>query len=309
MRLRDLEIIWSVARHRTMREAAVALAVSQPAVSKALRHAEDMLGFALFLREGRRLVPTPELQALMPEIERAFATVEEIRRRAAGMQRSQTGELTIASIPTLTGRSLAEAVMKFRRRHPRVLLRLVTLPTPDVIARVRDGPADIGLLHGPVTLDELQAVRLGTNVIVAVLPRSHPLASRPAVHPRDLRNYEVITIGRATAPGSLILAGFERATVPVTVAVEVTTSASAVMLVRAGVGVAVVDGKALENIAVDEVVVRPFLPEITLSVDAITSAARPVSRAASAFLRILERESGFDATGARRRTAQPSVVG
>ena len=58
MNLRELEIFRAIMLGGSITEAANMLNVSQPAVSIALRHAEDKLGVALFLREKGRIHPT-----------------------------------------------------------------------------------------------------------------------------------------------------------------------------------------------------------------------------------------------------------
>ena len=58
MRLRQIEIFYHVYRAGTISSAARALGVSQPSVSKVLKHTEDQIGIALFRRERGRLIPT-----------------------------------------------------------------------------------------------------------------------------------------------------------------------------------------------------------------------------------------------------------
>ena len=58
MRLRQIEIFYHVYRAGSISGAARNLFVSQPSVSKVLRHLEDQLGFDLFLRDKGRLVAT-----------------------------------------------------------------------------------------------------------------------------------------------------------------------------------------------------------------------------------------------------------
>ena len=58
MRFRQIEVFHAVYTHGSISAAARALGVSQPSVSKTLRHAEDSLGFRLFQLARGRLVPT-----------------------------------------------------------------------------------------------------------------------------------------------------------------------------------------------------------------------------------------------------------
>src|SRR5258708_11992882 len=72
MNLRQLEILRAVIRHRTTVAAADELALSQPAVSNALKTMEAQAGFALFERVNNRLFPAAEAMALYKESEAIF---------------------------------------------------------------------------------------------------------------------------------------------------------------------------------------------------------------------------------------------
>ena len=80
MRVRNLEIFYFVYKHKTISAAAAALNISQPAMSKALKHAEDQFGFQLFTRTGRGLIPTSEAHRLFEDVSRVFEDVAQVRR-------------------------------------------------------------------------------------------------------------------------------------------------------------------------------------------------------------------------------------
>ena len=72
MNIRQLEIFRAIMRSGTLTAAAEALHVSQPAVSKILRHFESQLGYPLFDRVGGRLVATAEAQLLFADADHLF---------------------------------------------------------------------------------------------------------------------------------------------------------------------------------------------------------------------------------------------
>ncbi len=73
LNLRQLEIFREVIRCQTTVGAAEALAISQPAVSNAIRQIESQLGIPLFDRVGNRLVPTDEAREVMRGSEPIFS--------------------------------------------------------------------------------------------------------------------------------------------------------------------------------------------------------------------------------------------
>ena len=86
MNLRQLEILRAVIRHRTTVAAADELALSQPAISNALKAMEAQAGFALFERVNNRLFPTSEAMALYKESEAIFALHAKLENRVRDLE-------------------------------------------------------------------------------------------------------------------------------------------------------------------------------------------------------------------------------
>jgi DNA-binding transcriptional LysR family regulator len=68
--LRHIEIFQAIRQTGSVSAAAQLLHVSQPAVTKVLQHAEQQLGFPLFLRVRGKLQATPEALELEREVDK-----------------------------------------------------------------------------------------------------------------------------------------------------------------------------------------------------------------------------------------------
>src|SRR5215217_7439512 len=101
MNLRQLEILRAVIRHRTTVAAADELALSQPAISNALKAMESQAGFALFERVNNRLFPTSEAMALYKESEAIFALHAKLENRVRDLRECRSGLLSIVATPPL----------------------------------------------------------------------------------------------------------------------------------------------------------------------------------------------------------------
>ena len=84
MQLRHIEACHAVLQTGAIARAARVLGVSQPAVSKLIKHAEQQLGFRLFERLKGRLVPTREATLLSPEIEKLFHQLDQVLIPSSG---------------------------------------------------------------------------------------------------------------------------------------------------------------------------------------------------------------------------------
>jgi DNA-binding transcriptional LysR family regulator len=122
--------------------AASELGMTQPAASKMLRQAEERLGFALFRREHKRLVPTPEAHALLPELLGALAAIGGLERLADALRAGRSGRLTIAAVPVLATALLPQAEQAFRAERCDVSVRLRAMSALEVVntvCRAEDG--------------------------------------------------------------------------------------------------------------------------------------------------------------------------
>lgn len=101
MTLRQLQILRALVRHRTTVAAAEELALSQPAISNALKVMEAQAGFALFHRINNRLFPTAEVLSLHEEGEAIFALHAKLEGRMRDLRESRSGHLAIMNTPPL----------------------------------------------------------------------------------------------------------------------------------------------------------------------------------------------------------------
>lgn len=101
MRLRQLEMLWAVIECGSMKGGAAQLGISVPVVSRGLAQLEQTLGYSLFLREGGRLVPTPEAERLTPSLAQMFTAQSELRRLAFGPGSGTRPRLVLAVTPAL----------------------------------------------------------------------------------------------------------------------------------------------------------------------------------------------------------------
>src|SRR5437762_12672886 len=118
MNLRQLEILRAVIRHRTTVAAADELALSQPAISNALKAMEAQAGFALFERVNNRLFPTSEAMALYKESEAIFALHAKLENRVRDLRENRSGHLALVATPPLAYSIIPTALSGLLRLRP-----------------------------------------------------------------------------------------------------------------------------------------------------------------------------------------------
>ncbi len=286
--IRELEVVRAVMEHGRVTGAAEALGMTQPAASKMLQMAEDRLGIQLFIRQKKRLIPTPEAHALLPELISALSALDDVSRFAEDLRSGRSGELSIVTNPILAAVLLPDAVKAFQSCWPNASVVLRALTTLEIVNLIAGQRADIGLIIGGSADVRTEMRVLSRFTIGCAMPKGHPLAQKRALRVADLVNYPLISLGPHQPAGAVIRRMFQEAESPLRLAVETSQSTIACALVLAGVGVAVLDGLGLQAASALGLITRPLVPRQFLEISVVLARHRTPSRLAQAFLTILE---------------------
>jgi DNA-binding transcriptional LysR family regulator len=297
MNLRQLEIFSAVMRCRTTIAAAEDLSMSQSAVSNAIKHMEDQLGFKLFERVNNRLVPTQEAKILLEEAEPLFMQQQALNQRAADLKAGRIGRIRIAATAELSESILPPAMMQFMTAHPSVYLSLDTRPLSNVLDAVETGLVDVGFGMEVHERHGLALRSLAELTSVCVCQTDSPLTLLPFVTPVDLRDQKLIAPQTSNGIGILIAEAFAKSAVPYAPTVEVRFLNVAARLVQEKWGVALLDQLTASSGRYSDLAIRPFRPLIRLSLSAILPKHRLPSLLVNDFMSILQREAGLRLNG------------
>ncbi len=149
LNLRQLEIFREVIRCQTTVGAAEALAISQPAVSNAIRQIESQLGMPLFDRVGNRLVPTDEAREVMRGSEPIFSLYRAFSEKLKDLRDTRTGSLRVLSTPALANALVPRALKSFLVARPDMRVFFDVRRTPGVVEGVESGFVDVGFSLSP----------------------------------------------------------------------------------------------------------------------------------------------------------------
>jgi DNA-binding transcriptional LysR family regulator len=291
LNLRELAVFRAVMAEGGVTAAAAALGISQPAASKMLRQAEERLGFPLFRREAKRLVPTAEAHALLPELLGTFAALDGLNRLAGALRAGRGGQLSIAAVPVLATALLPPALQRFRATRPDVLLRLRAMSALEVVNQVADHQADLGIILGTTGDARVAPTLLCRSEIGLALPPGHALAQRRRVALSDVAGEALITLGSQQPVGRAIRDARQKAGLPEGIAIEVSQSSIACALVRAGAGIAVLDGFGLAEASAQGLAIRRLAPRLPLAVTLVVARGRALPRLAEGFRALVEAEA------------------
>jgi len=281
MDVRQVEIFSAIMDRGSLTEAARALGITQPAVSAALQRLERHVGFALFRRDGRQVVPTAEAGLLHLEATRALAGVAMLDDVVADIAAARRGHLTLGSNPGPGIAWLPRVAAAFRAGRPDVTARFLTRSSREVRSLVAAGAIDLGIAEPPFDRADtvLRRYRFPT---VAVMAEGHPLCGHPTITPAllDGRDFVAMLPIHSTAPA--VARAFEAEGAQCRVIAECEFFATAINLARHGAGVCLVDPISAAE-AGPGLVVRPFTPATTYELGLLGPARGGPSRLSAEF--------------------------
>ena len=176
MNLRDLRYLVAVADHQHFGRAAKACFVSQPTLSMQIKKLETELGVALVERSPRRIMLTQAGERVVERARIVLREADTIVDIAQQAKEPESGTLRIGLFPTLGPYLLPHVVPQVHARFPHLELLLVEEKTEEILARLRNGELDVGILARPVHDDQLHEEPLFDEDFVLAVPADHPLA-------------------------------------------------------------------------------------------------------------------------------------
>lgn len=242
----DLRLVASVAEQGNLTRAAEVLHISQSALSHRLKKLEHRAGAPLFLRLGRRMVPTPagarlaeSARGILAEITRAGEEVRRIARGKGMLLRVSTECYTCYHWLPAALRALSDAM-------PELEVQIVTSATRHPIPSLLNGDLDLAIVSEPVNDARVRTEPLFEDELVAVVPPGHRLAGRAHVEAADFAEETLVAYVSDPAENTLMKEVLRPAGVMPKRVMEVQVTEAIIELVRSGVGVAALASWAVE---------------------------------------------------------------
>ncbi|WP_313201251.1 LysR family transcriptional regulator [Pseudomonas sp.] len=277
----------TVAEHGNISHAALALHLSQPAVSGQLKLLQEDFGEPLYQRAGRGVRLTAAGEQLLAHAQRLRDTFRQAQALCEAMRGLERGSLRIGASTTPASYLLPYLIADFHKRYPDVLVSTSHGNTAEIVAALDS--VDIALIEGPPGQD----LPLGTQVtawredeIVAIVPSDHPLAEAEGHTLASLGAYPLVLRESGSGVRQIVERAFARYGVAMRVALEIAGVEGVKEAVRAGMGVGFVSAMSIrhEDGALRQVRIAPE-PLVRRFSILLPHAATP-SRAAARFMEL-----------------------
>jgi DNA-binding transcriptional LysR family regulator len=236
--LSELRSFVVLAEHLHFGQAAEALHISQPALTKQIQRLEDKVTGPLLIRGYRRVSLTPAGEILRDRARILLRDVEIAEQMARLAVNGKAGLLRIGFGIASLAAGLPEILTRFRQHFPEVQVTMRDMSTPGQIEALERGDIDVGFVRLPVERPDLVTLPVLEEMLVAAVPRG--MSYRKGLS--SLRNESFVVISRSVSASffdhlvqTCRAAGFSPRIVQ-----EVNELFTVLNLVQAGVGVSLV---------------------------------------------------------------------
>ncbi|HLO94345.1 MAG TPA: LysR family transcriptional regulator [Burkholderiaceae bacterium] len=180
-----LRVFDAVMAERNLTRAAERLAMTQPAVSHALRRLRESLGEELFVRQAFGMKPTSRAEGLWPDVRQALDRLRAVLDPVEYQPASEEATFQIAMADATAALVLPPLVADLESQQARARVHVLPLTTRDPRSLLEQGEADFALGYFPQAIAALQSQgqlaairqhRLYESQYVCVMRREHPLA-------------------------------------------------------------------------------------------------------------------------------------
>lgn len=177
LRLRHLEVLMAVARHKSITAAAHALGTTQPAVSQWLAEVESAMGVPLFTR-GRQIQPTDFLPAVLRHARRIVADSHQLQAELQAVANGSAGQVRLGVMSAAAAALIPITIVKLKSQQERLQLNVVEDIAAGLWARFERNELDVivGRLDERAFASGLRHEPLFEDAHAVVVRKNHPLA-------------------------------------------------------------------------------------------------------------------------------------
>ncbi|MEH3086982.1 MAG: LysR family transcriptional regulator [Xylophilus ampelinus] len=191
--MRQVALLLAIDEQRTLRGAAEALGMTQPAATKMLHELEEALGQPLFERAGRGLRPTAAGLCATGYFRGLRGTIESLTQELQQIRHGGVGRLRIGSIMAASPGPLTAALIALKQQMPMLAIEIDTGTSDRLMEHLNEGTLDLAI--GRLPRHAVAGYRfrpLAEEALSVVAATDHPLAARRRVAFDELRAFSWI---------------------------------------------------------------------------------------------------------------------
>ncbi|MGY6026585.1 LysR family transcriptional regulator [Streptomyces spinosirectus] len=241
MTLDDLRVFVAVCRAGSLSAVARDLSCTQSAVSQHVRRLERETGMSLLERQPRGVVPTAAGRILCDAAADGITGLDLALRRLGDLVNGDSGSVRITTGGTTVRHFMAEAIVSFRRHHPKASLEFQTeTSSRGCFDALLAGNLDLAWITVGAPVRGIEQRPVVDLPWVLALRSDDPLAARPRIDAGDLRGIRLVRLPTNSTSGAHLDTALAELGIRTGSDTSVADWDTALLLAELGVGHAVV---------------------------------------------------------------------
>lgn len=231
-------IFYYVAKYQNFTQAANVLMNNQPNVTRTIKNLENELGCTLFVRSNRGVRLTPEGEKLYSHIKIAVEQIQTGEEELSMAKSLQSGVVSISVTEVALRCFLLPVLKDYQQRYSGVKLRVSNHSTPQAIATLKNGLADIALVTTPIgNLNSLKSKNIMEVNEVAVCGTAFADFAKRTISIHELAEFPVISLGMHTKTYELYSEWFLQHGLDFSPSIEASTADQILPMVKNNLGI------------------------------------------------------------------------
>lgn len=290
MELRELRYFLAVAQEESILKASESLFVSQPNLSRQMKHLEEEIGQPLFFRGSRKITLTEAGELLKKRAEEILDLYQKTETELSLPVTEIRGDIYIGGGESYVLQIIAKATHAVQIRYPAVKFHLFSGDMSTIAEKLNKGLIDFGIFIEPADLTKYDYLRLPLVDTWGVLMRKDcPLAEKKFITPEDLWEAPIIC-SRHSLGESRITDWFQRKSEKLNIVATYDLLYNASLLVAEGVGYAVGLEHIINTSGNSGLCFRPLYPKLVSHLDIAWKKNQVFSKSCEIFLKELQEQ-------------------
>jgi DNA-binding transcriptional LysR family regulator len=248
MDIHQLELFLAVMDSPSMTRAAEKIHLSPGAVSLQLHNLADELNTELFVRRGKRLIPTPAAHRLAERAKEVVKLMSHIEQEFENDLAKDVRPFEFATGVTTLIYQLGRPLRQLRKNFPNADIRVTVGVTEEMVAGLLDRRFDLALISLPVPEQNLKLIPLFDEELFVMRPAANNVSGRVGtIRPADLAGVPFLLYPKRSNMRFIIDRFFKEINVAPRVAMEADDTEAIKRLVESGFGYSILPDHALRG--------------------------------------------------------------
>jgi len=256
---KQIEIFYEVYKKTSMTAAAEKLQISQPSISKTLRIIEKKLNFKLFLRQGKKLIPTHEADDLFEHASVVNSQLKSFNAIANTYKSRSADFINIGTTPSLAEGIVPKIIKKYNKIKPSIKFNLINLNSIDLIEDRYKPDIDLTICFNSKIQSSSRSVILKEGNHSLVSPLKFSIGD--AVYLKDIVEYPFVEITNLLSfyEESSISNYVDSLSITLNTIIKTDSYSSALSIVHDGMAISIIDDNSLLNADTNKIKISKIL--------------------------------------------------